>query len=72
MIIENAAVKLDGEVVEPRHKIEIFCPQCNRDVDEAELAAQKCGDCGKILSEPTQNVAISVTSQPLGGKTMGQ
>jgi Zn finger protein HypA/HybF involved in hydrogenase expression len=72
MIIENAAVKLGGEVVEPRHKIEIFCPNCNRDVNESELAAQKCEDCGQNLSQPTQHVAISVTSQPLGGKTMGQ
>ncbi len=72
MIIENAAVKLNGEVVEPCHKIEIFCPNCNRDVDELELANKKCGDCGQSLLDPKQHVAISVTSQPLGGKTIGQ
>lgn len=72
MIIENAAVKLDGETVEPRHKIEIYCPNCGRDVDEGELAAQQCNDCGTSLAQPKQNVAINVTSKPIGTKVWGQ
>jgi Zn finger protein HypA/HybF involved in hydrogenase expression len=70
MIIENAAVKLDGEVVEPKHKIEIYCPNCGRDVDETELTNQVCNDCGADLSTPKQSVSINATSQPIGGKSM--
>lgn len=72
MIIENAAVKLDGQVVEPRHTIEIYCPSCSRDVDESELAAQKCNDCGADLSTPKQSVGIAVTTKPIGTKIWGQ
>jgi len=72
MIQENPAVKLEDGTVQPRHTIEIFCPSCDRDVDEAELAAQKCGDCGAPLSTPKQNVAINVTSKPIGTKIWGQ
>lgn len=72
MITENPAVKLEDGSVAPKHKIEIFCPSCNRDVDEAELAAQRCGDCGASLSTPKQNVAINVTSKPIGTKIWGQ
>ena len=72
MITENPAVKLEDGTVLAKHKVEILCPNCSRDVDEAELAAQKCNDCGHDLSTPKQHVAINVTSQPLGGKTIGQ
>jgi Zn finger protein HypA/HybF involved in hydrogenase expression len=72
MIIQNEAVKLDGQVVEPRHTIEIYCPSCSREVDEAELAAQKCNDCGQDLSAPKQSVSINATSQPIGIKIWGQ
>jgi Zn finger protein HypA/HybF involved in hydrogenase expression len=72
MIQENDAVKLAGGVVLAKHKIEILCPNCSRDVDEAELIAQKCTDCGHDLSTPKQNVAINVTSKPIGTKVWGQ
>ena len=72
MIQDNDAVKLEDGTVLAKHKIEILCPNCSRDVDEAELTAQKCNDCGHDLSTPKQHIAINVTSQPLGGKTMGQ
>jgi predicted RNA-binding Zn-ribbon protein involved in translation (DUF1610 family) len=70
MIIQNEAVKLDGQVVEPRHTIEIYCPNCGRDVDETELTNQVCNDCGADLSTPKQSVSINATSQPIGGKSM--
>lgn len=57
MIIEKQA-----EAGEVAHKIEIYCPSCNRDIDEAELAAQKCNDCGHDLSAPKQSVTIAATS----------
>ena len=72
MITQNDAVKLEDGTVAPRHTVEILCPNCSRDVDEAELAAQKCNDCGTSLAQPKQNVAINVTSKPIGTKVWGQ
>ena len=72
MIIENAAVMANEEIVDPKHVVEILCPNCGRDVDEAELAAQECADCGFDLSTPKQSVSIFATSQPIGGKVWGQ
>ena len=46
------------------HKVVILCPSCERDIDEAELAAQKCNDCGQDLSQPKQSVEIHATSVP--------
>ena len=71
MIIEKQAQDLDGTVVEVAHKVEILCPNCDRDVDEVELAAQKCNDCGHDLSEPKQCVEIHATSIPLFAVTFG-
>jgi predicted amidophosphoribosyltransferase len=72
MIIQNEATKLEDGTLSPAHKIEIFCPSCNRDVDDAELAAQKCGDCCAPLSTPKQNVAINVKNKPIGTKICWQ
>ena len=72
MITQNDAVKLEDGTIAPKHTIEILCPNCSRDVDEAELAAQKCSDCGYDLSTHKQNVAINVTSKPIGTKIWGQ
>jgi len=63
MIIEEQA-KILGEVTEVATKVEIYCPNCGRDVDEGELAAKKCNDCGTDLSTPEQHVAVAVTSVP--------
>jgi hypothetical protein len=57
MIIEKQA-----EAGDVAHKVEIYCPSCNRDVDESELAAQKCNDCSQDLSTPKQSVTIAATS----------
>jgi Zn finger protein HypA/HybF involved in hydrogenase expression len=53
----------------PRHTIEIYCPNCSRDVDETELAMKVCGDCGHHLDEPEQHVAIVVANLSSGGAT---
>jgi predicted RNA-binding Zn-ribbon protein involved in translation (DUF1610 family) len=63
MIIE-AQAKVLGEVTEVATKVEIYCPNCGRDVDETELSAKKCNDCGTDLSIPEQHVAVAVTSVP--------
>jgi hypothetical protein len=65
MIIEQQAKEISPDVVECATKLEILCPNCNRDVDAAELAAQKCNDCNFDLSDPKQNVTIAVTSIPV-------
>ena len=69
MIIEQQAKELSSDVTEVATKIEILCPNCNRDVDEAELTAKLCNDCGADLSTPEQNVAVAVTSVPVIGIT---
>lgn len=72
MIQQNDAVKLEDGTIAPKHTVEILCPSCDRDVDEAELAAKKCNDCGADLSTPKQSVGIVVTSKPIGTKIWGQ
>jgi Zn finger protein HypA/HybF involved in hydrogenase expression len=69
MIIENQAKEIAPDVMECAHKIEIYCPNCSKDVDESELTAKKCNDCGADLSEPEQHVAVAVTSVPVIGIT---
>jgi Zn finger protein HypA/HybF involved in hydrogenase expression len=66
MITEVAAHEISGAIM-ARHRIEILCPACDRDVDAQELAALKCNDCGQDLSEPKQNVAIHATTVPAAG-----
>jgi hypothetical protein len=69
MIIETQAKELDENNMDVATKLEILCPACDRDVDTAELAAQKCSDCGADLSDPKQHVAVAVTSVPVIGIT---
>jgi len=69
MVIEQQAKELSSDVTEVATKIEILCPNCSRDVDEAELTAKRCNDCGADLSTPEQNVAVAVTSVPVIGIT---
>ena len=57
---------VDGEL-KCRHTIEIYCPACGRDVDEVELAALKCNDCGHSLADPKQSVSVEVANLSFGG-----
>lgn len=61
---------MDGGEFKPRHTIEIYCPNCGRDVDEVELANQTCNDCGTSLKDPEQHVAIVVANLSAGGETL--
>lgn len=72
MIQETPASKLEDGTIVAKNKVEIYCPSCGRDVDEIELAAQLCNDCGTSLAQPKQSVAINVTSKPIGTKIWGQ
>jgi Zn finger protein HypA/HybF involved in hydrogenase expression len=69
-MIKEIQDSIEGGEFKPRHTIEIYCPNCSRDVDEAELAAKKCNDCGDPLEDPEQHVAIVVASMSLDGGVM--
>ena len=65
----NKAVEL-GDAIDPKHEIEILCANCGHDVDEAELTADTCSDCGEALNL-RQNTRIYATSVPAaGGSTL--
>ena len=56
--------------VEPSHTVEVVCAHCGYDLDEAELAADTCSDCGEALNLK-QSVSIEVnTLPPVLGETM--
>lgn len=65
----NVAITLENGTIDNAHDIEIVCRNCGYDLDEAELAAARCSDCGHKL-RLKQNVKITVTSIPLFGGTM--
>ena len=69
MIIEQQAKEVSPDIMDVATKLEIYCPNCGRDVDEAELVAKKCNDCGADLSDPEQHVTVAVTSVPVIGIT---
>jgi len=54
---------LENGAVEPAHVVEQVCAHCGYDLDEAELAADKCSDCGEPLNLK-QSVSIQVTTLP--------
>ena len=59
----NAPRITDQGLIEPAHVIAILCAACGDDLDESELEADTCSDCGNPLSL-RQNVEISVTTTP--------
>jgi rRNA maturation endonuclease Nob1 len=69
-MIKEIQDSMDGGEFKPRHTVEIYCPSCSRDVDETELAAKMCSDCGHSLEEPEQHVAIVVANMSFGGSTL--
>lgn len=69
MRIENKPRDLGNGAIEPAHIVEQICANCGYDVDEAELAADTCSDCGEPLNLK-QSVAIQVTTLPLFGDSM--
>ena len=69
-MIKTIQDELVGSDFKPRHTIEIYCPNCGRDVDEAELTAKMCSDCGHSLEKPEQHVSIVVANMSFGGSTL--
>lgn len=62
MIKVNEAVSL-GDSIDPKHEVEIVCANCGYDLDESELAADICSDCGQALNLK-QSTKIYATSVP--------
>jgi|TARA_R100001082_G_scaffold83164_1_gene49915 ribosomal protein L37E len=59
-----------GDGVEPKHTVHIVCASCGYDLDEAELEADTCSNCGAPLNLK-QHVAIEVTTlPPISGESM--
>ncbi len=56
---------VDGQV-QPRHEVEIVCGACGYDLDEDELEADTCADCGAPLNLK-QHISIHATSVPAAG-----
>lgn len=56
---------VDGQV-QPKHEVEIVCAACGYDLDEAELTADTCSDCGVPLNLK-QHISIHATSVPAAG-----
>lgn len=63
------AETLENGVIRSAHEVEVVCQNCGYDLDEAELAADTCSDCGQPL-QLKQHVRIQVTSVPITGGTM--
>lgn len=53
----------DQGLIEPAHLIEVCCGACGYDLDESELSADTCSDCGQVLNLK-QHVSIKVTTVP--------
>jgi hypothetical protein len=71
-MIKEVPDEMSNGEFKPRHIIEIYCPNpdCQRDVDEAELAARKCSECGESLDAASQHVTIVVANMSFGGGTL--
>ena len=60
----------NGDSIDPKHEIELVCGNCGYDLDEAELTADTCADCGETLNL-RQNTKIYATTIPAaGGSTL--
>ena len=46
-----------------RHEVQLTCAACGYDLDEQELAADTCADCGAALNL-AQHIKIYATSVP--------
>ena len=70
MKLHNPPETLPDGTINPAHTVEAVCAACGYDLDEAELAADTCSDCGAALNLK-QSVSIQVTTlPPLFGSTL--
>jgi len=64
MIQMNEAKNLEDNSVDVKHEITIVCIHCGFDLDESELEASTCSDCGKPLNLK-RSMKIFATSVPV-------
>ena len=70
MKLQSPSRTLPDGSIEPAHAIEVVCGACGYDLDQAELDADTCADCGQSLSLQ-RSVAIEITTVPAAsGATM--
>jgi uncharacterized paraquat-inducible protein A len=63
MKVDYSPRAVDNDIVEPAHSVEIVCQNCGFDLDESELQADTCADCGTPLNLK-QSISIQVTTLP--------
>jgi hypothetical protein len=59
----NEAITVDDSTIVCKHEIEVYCLNCGYDLDESELEADTCSDCGQTLNLK-QSMKIYATSVP--------
>ena len=70
MKLTKAAQTLVDGNIEPAHSIEVVCGACGYDLDETEIEADTCSDCGQALALK-RSVSIEITTVPAAaGATM--
>jgi hypothetical protein len=70
MKLQNLSKLLPDGNIEPAHVVEILCGACGYDLDQSEIAADTCADCGQPLNLQ-ESVAIEITTVPAAsGATM--
>jgi hypothetical protein len=70
MKLQSPSRTLPDGSIEPAHAVEIFCGACGYDLDQSEIDADTCADCGQPLNLQ-QSVAIQITTVPAAsGATM--
>ena len=47
----------NGDSIDPKHEIEVVCGNCGYDLDEAELTADTCADCGSSQNQGERDTA---------------
>lgn len=65
MITVSEGKTFEDGTVEPRHTVQVNCPECGFDITEDEVAAGACSDCGATFDVPAQSVSIVAASAPL-------
>lgn len=71
MIELKQAEELGNGVVDCATEVKKVCAACGYDLDEAELAADTCADCGAPLNLKT-SITIHATSVPAFAITFGE
>jgi len=69
MKVVQPAVEQEDGTINNAHEMDIVCANCGYDLDENELAANTCNDCGHKLNLK-KSIKITVTSIPLFGDAM--